>query len=158
MEKILFTYGSDVKEGFTSMTPLGINKLNEDSIDEVEAIGVAERIPNLIEFIETLYRVLKVGSKATFVSSHYRNDLAWANPYNIRGISELSLNFASKQWRENSKFIDSVSCDFEVVGNFAIESSFMQRSEDARGFMIKHYNNVVQSVIFTLTKKAPNEI
>jgi hypothetical protein len=158
VDKILFTYGNDTKEEFESLVPLTTMSLANESVSEIEATGVIERVPDLVKFTEECYRLLKFGGKLTLKSAHYRNDLAWQDPYAVRGISELSMNFAAKAWRDLNKFADPVMADFEVVGNFAIEQSFMQRADDARAFMMRHYNNIVQAVIFTLTKKEPDAV
>lgn len=152
--KIHFTYSEDKKEGFDSFVPLTTNSLGDESVDEISGDGVIEKVHSLIIFIEECYRLLKVGGIATFSSPHYASNLAWQSPLNVRGISELSLYFASKEWRKQSKYSEAMLiCDFDVVGNFAIEQSCMQRSEDARSFWIQRYNNVAQAVIFTLTKR-----
>lgn len=151
--KILFTYGFDTKEGFESIIPMTTSLIPPGTIDEIEG-SVIEKVSDLIKFIEECYRLLKVGAVAKFSAPHYASNLAWGNPLAKRGVSELTLNFASKDWREQYKFTDAeVLCNFEVVGNFAVEASCMQRSDDARGFWLQRYNNVAQAIIFTLTKK-----
>ena len=151
--KILFTYGSETKEGFESVVPNTTALIPPDSVDEIEG-SVIEKVPDLIKFIEECYRLLKIGGVAKFSSPHYASNLAWGSPLAKRGVSELTLNFASKDWRTQYKFTDAeVISNFEVVGNFAVEASCMQRSDDARGFWLRRYNNVAQAIIFTLTKK-----
>ena len=153
MVGLLFTYSNEEKEGFTVCVPGASLPYDAETFDEIESSCI-HTVPNLVAFVEECYRLLKPGGIAKLSAPHYRHDLAWQSPLTKRAVSELSLNFASKQWRELNKYSEvDLVCDFEVAGNFAIEQSYMQRSDDARGFMMKSYSNVIQAVIFTLTKK-----
>lgn len=153
MVKIYFTYGKDKKEEFDSLIPLTSQHLEHESVDEIEG-SVIHQVKDLAAFIEECYRLLKKGGKATFTAPRYTHNLAWTSPLTVRAICEESLHFASKEWREVNKYSEiDLLCDFDIAVSFSIESSFMQRADDARGFMIKHYNNVVQALIFTLVKK-----
>lgn len=153
--KIYVTYDKTTKEGYEVMTPNGVFSLKEDSVDEIET-NVLEKVPNLVTFIQECYRVLKTGSVMKVTAPYFMSSLAWASPLTVRGVSELTLNFASKEWRKQNNYSEfDIKCDFEVVGNFTVESTYMQRSDVTRGFWMKHYNNVVQAILFTLTKKAP---
>jgi len=152
--KIYFTYNNDTREGLESKVPLTTSTLEAESVDEIQGQYVLERVPCLISFIDECYRLLKKDGKCLFSGFHFGSSLAWQNPLNIRGLSELSLNFASKDWREKNKWTEaSVMADFEVTGQFAVETSFMSRSEEARGYAMRHYNNVAQAILFNLVKK-----
>lgn len=152
MVKVYYTYDTTEKEGFVCRTP---NSFSEnDSVDEIEG-NVIEKVPDLVQFIEECYRVLRVGGTAKFTAPYYTSALAWGSPLNIRGVSEATLNFASKDWRVANKYTEAdVRCDFEVVGNFIVDQGYTQRADEVKSFWLKHYNNVAQAVIFTLTKKA----
>lgn len=153
-KKIYFTYSNEQKEGFVPQVPMTTSILTNESVDEIFGDLVIEKVPDLIAFIEECYRILRPGGKATFASPHYTNAKAWASPLNKRGVSEFTLNFASKDWRDANKYGEAqVVANFEVQGSFALEEGFMQRSEDARQFFMKHYNNVAQAVLLSLTKK-----
>lgn len=152
--KIHFTYSNEKKEGFESFVPMATGHLPNDSVDEIYGTNVLEKVPNLVHFIEECYRLLKTGSKAGFTSPHYGSAKAWAHPLNIRAISEMTLNFSDKKWREDTKFTDViVLCDFEVAGGFAVEELATQRSDEARTFWIYRYLNVCQAVVLTITKR-----
>jgi len=153
--KIYFTYGTETQEGSVTMVPLTTAHLPDESVDIIEGAGVIEKVKDLPKFIEECYRLLKVGGTAKFSSPHYASNNAWTSPLTLRGISESSLNFSSKEWRTQYKFTEiPMICDFEVVGSFSVEAECTQRSDIARNFWMHRYNNVVQAVIFTLTKKA----
>lgn len=156
MRKLYFTYNQDSREGLEATLPEQLSRFEAESIDEVQAENVLERVPDLVEFVEQCYRILKFDSKATFSAPQYNTSRAWASPFAVRGISEETLNFASKNWREVNKCLPGLVCDFEVTGQIAVEPGFMNRAEVARAFMTKHYGNVVIAILFTLTKKPLN--
>jgi len=152
--KIYFTYGEETKDDFQSWIADLTHDITTESIEEIYGVGVLEKVKSLPGFIEECYRMLKPGAKAVFSSAYYAHINAWASPLNIRGISEASLNFASKDWREQSKYSElSILCNFDVAVSFAVEESVSHRAEDVRLFWMQRYLNVVQAVVFTLTKK-----
>lgn len=152
--KLYFTYGSDLKEGFVPQVPMTTSILADESVDEIVGDYVIEKVPDLAAFIDECYRLLRPGSKAIFTAYHFGNTLAWTSPITKRGISETSLNFASKDWRAAAKFSDCiVKADFEVTGAFSVDQESQNRSDEAKTFWIKRYLNVAHQVIFTLTKK-----
>jgi hypothetical protein len=129
MTKILFTFGQDKKEGFDSIVPLTTKDFAAESVEAIEGPNVIEKVKDLPAFIDECYRLLKFGGTCTFTAPHYGSSNAWISPLTVRGISEATLNFASKAWREQTKFSDvTMLCDFEVFGNFAIEADYMNRS------------------------------
>lgn len=155
--KVYFTYDITEKEGFECRNPVGRFSLESDSVDEIEG-NVIEKVPELVSFIEECYRILKVGGTAKFTAPYYTSALAWGSPSNYRGVSEATLNFASKDWRVANKYTEHpIICDFEVVGNFIVDAGYTQRADEVKSFWLKHYNNVAQAVMFTLTKKAVSD-
>ena len=152
--KIFVTYGTGTKEEFETKTPTGIQPLENESVEEIYAESVIEKVPNLISFVEDIYRVLRPGGKATLTSPHFCHVNSWASPLTIRGIGETSLNFASKEWRDAAKFTEAnIIANFEVLGQFVVDQETLARSDEAKNFWIKRYTNVAQSIIFTLNKK-----
>lgn len=137
------------------MKPYDMRSVAEGSIDEITGNGVLERHNNLPDLVDNCYFVLKVGGKATFTSPYFSSALAWAHPSNCRGISEVTLNFADKKWREDNKFDIPLTADFEVQGNFAVDQTLSLRSSEFSNFAMKHYNNTVQAIMLTLIKRAP---
>lgn len=151
--KIYFTYNSETRDGYESHSPEITSDIPDDSVDEVIGEGVLEKVPNLHTFIEELYRILKKGEKAKLTSAYYASNRAWLSPLTKRALCEASLNFANKEWREQNKYSEvTVKADFRVDGNFSIEDQCVQRSEAAKLFWLARYNNVIQSIAFTLTK------
>lgn len=154
--KIYFTYGTETREGHESRVPLMTSDIADNSVEEIAAENILEKLADLIPFINECYRLLPTGGLAKFSSQHYASASAWQSPLTKRGISERSLNFASKAWREQNKFTESsVLANFDVNGQFCVEERCLARSDDARAFWLERYLNVAQAVLFTLTKVAP---
>lgn len=152
--KIFFTYSSEIKEGFDSKIPLGTSDIPTESVEEVLGENVIEKVSNIIAFIDEVYRILAPKGVAKFTAPYYASKGAWSSPLTVRAICDETLNFASKDWREQTKFSEgNIICNFEVNGQFAIEQQVMHRAEEVRHFWLQRYNNVAQAVIFTLTKK-----
>jgi SAM-dependent methyltransferase len=151
--KIYLTYGTEGREGFEAKTPVSIGALPDESVDEIQAENVLEKVPELHRFIEDCYRVLRPGGKVIFSSPFYASAGAWRSPLTVRGVGEQSLNWANKKWREDNKFTElNLICNFEVQGQFAIEETWMQKSDEAKSFAMQRYLNVVQAILFTLVK------
>lgn len=154
MVKLAFTYGTQPKEGFELCVPTVTTHLKDESVDEIVGDYVIEKVPNLILFIEECYRILRPGGKAVFTSPNAASSTAWISPLTVRGICESTLNFSSKDWREQYKFTDyTMRADFEVTGQFVVDQEALARSDEAKNFWLKRYMNVAQGIIFTLTKK-----
>jgi len=153
--KIYLSFGREEKEGYEKKNVADLPQLQDESVEEIQALEVIEKVGSLIDFICECYRVLKPEGKAIFTSQYYTSIGAWKHPANRRGISEQSLNFADKNWREANNFYcgSLKDCDFEVIGSFAMEQDLMARADDARAFWMRRYCNVVQAIMFTLTKK-----
>lgn len=104
--------------------------------------------------MEECYRILKFGGTIKFVSAYYASIRSTISPLDIRGISEYSLNFTQKQWREENKYTELViKSDFDVSAQFLLEECVLQRSEESKHFWLSKYFNVVHSIIHNLTKK-----
>jgi SAM-dependent methyltransferase len=141
------------REGYKSMDMFSMGACDKESIEEITGEGILEKTLSLIDLIEDCYQILKPGGTCTFTAPYYASFQAWQDPRNIRGISQSSLNFADKNWREQNGCPDLAKCDFEVGCNFAIDQTAVQRSEAAKEFWLNRYTNVVQSVMFTLKKR-----
>lgn len=157
MKKLLLTFGEETEEGYESRSPLNLPPFEEGQepyVTEIKGVAVIEKIPDLISFIDHCWKLMILDAKAVFTSPHYASSNAWLSPLTCRAVSEGTLNFASKEWREQSKFTEAiVIANFEVTGQFAVEQEVMGRSIEAQQYQMRRFVNTIQSVIFTLTKK-----
>lgn len=151
--KLYFTYDNKEREGFQTKSPeIDFTLLDEGSVEEIAGEEVLEKVPDIIKFINGCYHVLKPGGTAIFAGAYYAAYQAHSDPRNIRGISQASLNFSSKSWREQMKCEGLADCNFEIGINFAADRQATERSDAAKEFWLSRYTNVVQSILFTLTK------
>lgn len=157
--KLHFSYSNEQKEGFETHSPeASCWKASDGAVEEISGTDVLEKVPNLVAFIDYCYRILKPGGKASFSAPYYASARAWTCPTTVRGMSEPSLNFSNKAWRDETKWTE-VACDanFTIEVQFAIELIATTRSDDAKAFWMNKYNNVVQMVVFVLTKPEDSE-
>lgn len=151
MVKAHITLSTAPKEGFELRAPAHqLIDLEEISCDCIH------QIPDLVAFMERCYKALPVGGKMTITAPHYASTRAWTSPLTVRGLSQDTLNFCSKDWREAMKYTElTTEMNFDVTGHFAVEEAVSQRSEEAKMFWMSRYLNVVQTIVFTLVKKEP---
>lgn len=152
--KIYFNYNLNAtREGFETYHPEDSKWYENANVDEIAGENVLEKIKDIIYFIEMCEAVLKPGGVCNFTAPYYDNWQAYEDPRNIRSLSQGSLNFADKKWREQKGCAPLAKCDFEVGCNMAIDLLAVQRSDAAKEFWMNRYKNVIQSLLFTLKKK-----
>jgi predicted SAM-dependent methyltransferase len=122
--------------------------IEDNSVDEVWCSHYIEHVPDLFKFIDEIYRIMKIGAKATFISPYYSSVRAWQDPTHVRAISEWTYYYFNQQWREVNKLTHyPVKADFDIV-NFghAWNQNWVNRSQDAKAFALQHYINVVDDI------------
>ena len=62
----------------------------DESVDEVFCSHYIEHTPDMIKFMDEMYRILKVGGKAQITAPYYANMRCWQDPTHKRAISEAS--------------------------------------------------------------------
>jgi ubiquinone/menaquinone biosynthesis C-methylase UbiE len=130
----------------------------DNAVDEVHCSHYVEHTPDLIKFMDELYRIMKEGAKATIIAPYYSSMRAWQDPTHKRAISEASFLYFNKGWRDQNGLSHyNIKSDFDFSYGYAIDPTWGNRSEEARGFAIKHYWNVVNDIQVTLTKREIKE-
>jgi hypothetical protein len=109
----------------------------------------------LIMFMDELYRILKPGGTATFVTPYYQGSIAWQDPTHRRGITEITFQYFNKQWRVNSKLSHyGIKSDFDVrLKGYDYFPDVKYASDDEKKWALRTMNNVVISMYVVLTKK-----
>jgi hypothetical protein len=131
-------------------------KIKDNSVDEIHCSHYIEHVVDLCHFWSELYRVLKVGGKATIIAPYAKSNRAWQDPTHVRCIVEESFLYLMKNFRELNKLSHYLpkDVDFDVVVTYhGLSQEWMLKSEDTRNFAIKHYWNVVSDIQGVLTKK-----
>lgn len=153
MVKIYLTFGKEEPpEGFERK--LNLEGVDPDSVDELRGNCYLEKVPSLVILMAEVWRALKVGGTAEFFSQYYTHAAAYLSPLVVRSISELSLNFVSKDWRESAKYDEvPIDYDFDLMSGLSLDPVFENRSDETRTFAQRHYLNSVPSIQFKCTKK-----
>lgn len=155
MTKIYLTFGKEeAPEGFTALKPCQLLEQAVGSVEEIQGPNLLEKILNLVNFMETVHRVLPTGGKAFFASGYYGCVNSYMSPLNVRALSEGSMNWCSKAWREQVKFTEvDTEIDFEVAVSFSTDASVNLRSDEVQHLWRTTRLNCVMGVQFTLTKR-----
>lgn len=147
------TDATDIVADLTERWPL-----DDNSVDEIHCSHYIEHVVDLLHFWKELYRVLKVGGKATIITPYGKSDRWAQDPTHVRAIVEASFYYLDKGFRKVNRlehYLADVDFEFTVV-YVGLDPHWANRNEVARAFAIKHYWNVVQDLQATLTKRAPS--
>ena len=165
--KIDLACGKNKKEGFTGIDIApgkgvdivhDLNKypwpLKDNSVDEVNISHYVEHTPDLIKFMNELYRIMKPGGKCEIVAPYYSSMRAWQDPTHVRAISEATFLYFNQEWlKTNGLDHYDVSADFDFSYGYVMSPEWISRSEEAKAFAIRHYINVISDIQVLLTKR-----
>lgn len=134
----------------------------DNSVDQVYSSHFIEHIPmeyingkdKLFAFIDEVYRILKIGGKATLIFPNAMSMRAFQDPTHRRFIPSATVYYFSKAWRDANKLDHyNVQCDFDYQVGEAINQNWQVRSNEAKVFAAMNYWNVIDDLYFILTKK-----
>lgn len=136
----------------------------DNSVDELTCSHFVEHVKDLVSFIDEIYRVMKspyvnkegekVTSKVTIICPYYSSMRAMQDPMHIRPISEASFLYYNKDWRDANKLDHyGIKSNFDFSYGYQLSPEWATRSQEARDFAIRHYNNVITDIFVTLVKK-----
>lgn len=171
MVKLDLACGRNKKEGFigVDIVPLegvdvvyDLEKLpwpwEDNSVDEIYCSHFIEHVSDLVSFIDEVYRVLKVGSKAVFRAPYYSSIRATQDPTHKHMISETTFAYYNKKWREDNGIAHyPIKADFDFSWVYYMAGDWASRNQEARDFAIRHYWNVVSDIEVTLVKRDVSE-
>lgn len=122
--------------------------------DQVVISHYIEHVQDLPKFMNELYRVMKKGSNAYILAPYYTSIRAWQDPTHVRPISEASFIYYNKAWRKKARLSHyDIKCDFDFTYGLDFSPDWANRSEEAKDFAARHYNNVVQDIRVLLVKR-----
>lgn len=128
----------------------------DNSVDEVFSNHFIEHLSGeqMMQFMDELYRIMKVGAFATHVAPYYANMRAMQDPTHKQFVSEATFLYYNAEWRKNNKLDHyGIKCDFDYSYAYHMEPYWAMREESARAFALKHYMNVVNDIQVTIVKK-----
>jgi len=165
--KLDIACGAAKKEGFTGIDIAAIEgvdivhdlnvypwPIESDSVDEVWCSHYIEHTPDLIKFMNEIYRIMKKDASATFISPYYTSVRCWQDPTHLRAISEATYLYYNKGWREANKLEHyGITADFNISQwAHSWNANWASRSQEAKNFALTHYNNVVDDLWAILIK------
>ena len=163
--------GDNCKEGFTgvdnakgcsakikhdlTVTPW---PFESDSVDEVHSSHFLEHLtgPERILFMDELWRVMKVGAKATIQVPYWSSMRSVQDPtHQWPPLCEASFLYCNRGWREQNKLTHYLGkCDFDFGYGYQVSQETALRSQEVQSAWIAHNINTVSDLVVTLTKRA----
>lgn len=126
----------------------------DNSVSDAVCNHYIEHTKDLIKFMDEVYRILKPGCKIAISAPYYNSIRAWQDPTHTRVISEATFLYFNKAWRVANKLDHyPIKSNFDFTYGYSISPEWMSRAEEARGFAIRHYTNVVDDIQVLLIKK-----
>jgi SAM-dependent methyltransferase len=124
----------------------------DNSVDEVYCSHYIEHTPDLISFMNEVWRICKDGAKVTFIAPYYTSIRAWQDPTHKRAISEATFFYFNKEWREVNKLDHyPIKADFQISNILLFfNPPWDKKTEEARQFAKDHYWNVVSDILVEL--------
>ena len=139
----------------------------DNSVDEAHAAHFIEHLTNLgdkwerTHFFNELYRVLKVGAKATLIFPHWASNRYYGDPTHKEPFSEMGFLYLNKTWRQeqaphsDSKWLKhGYKCNFDTTYGYNINPMLVSRNQEFQQNAINWYKEAAQDIIATLTKVA----
>lgn len=169
--KLDLACGSNKVEGFTGVDRVKTKSVDivhdlekfpwpfkTDSVDEVVVNHYIEHSSDLFAFMNELHRIMKPGARATITAPYYSSMRAWQDPTHTRAISEATFLYFNQEWLKQNKLDHyDVAADFDFSYGYSFYPEWASRSEEARAFAIKHYNNVISDIQVVLVKREADE-
>jgi hypothetical protein len=137
-----------------------------DSVEEVHCSHFLEHLdhnthnPQRVRFMNELYRVMKVGAKASIVTPHWCSNRAYGDfTHADKPVSEMFYYYLSKKWRKENApdndiewNPDGYSCDFEATWGYGMRADLTVRNQEYQQFAFANYKEAAQDLWATLVK------
>lgn len=133
------------------------------TVEEIHSSHCIEHFNSLerVHFYNEMFRVMKVGAKATLVAPFWSSGRAYGDPtHKWPPISGFSFFYLLKSWRiANAPHTDAnhwpmgYKCDFDVTWGFSLHPQVASRNQEFQQFALQFYAEAAQDVIATLTKR-----
>lgn len=167
--------GPTKKEGFTGVDCISFPGVDvvcdltkpwpwkENTVEEIHASHMIEHFDSVqrVHVYNEMFRVLKVGSKATVQAPFCFSGRAFGDPtHKWPPISGFSFFYLLKSWRmSQAPHTDAehwplgFSCDFDVTWGFSVHQQVAARNQEFQQFALTFYTEAAQDIIATLCKR-----
>lgn len=129
----------------------------DGSVEEVHCSHFFEHVPAKLRgaFMDELYRVMKPGAKAQFITPYWSSVRAIQDPtHEWPPISEMSYLYFNKGWREANKLEHyGFECDFDFTCGYGLAGDIAPKNQEAQQFAISHYINAANDLFCNLTRR-----
>lgn len=139
----------------------------DNSVDEAHASHFLEHLTNLgdkwerTHFFNELYRVLKVGAKASLIFPHWCSVRYYGDPTHKEPFSEMGFMYLSKEWRlsqaphSDIKWLKKggYNCDFHVDYGYSLRQDLLSRNQEYQMNALQTQKEAAQDIIATLVKR-----
>lgn len=128
----------------------------DGSIDEIHCSHMIEHLEpdERIHFVNEMYRVLKIGAKATIIAPHWASCRATGDlTHKWPPISEFWFYYLDAKWREvNAPHNSKYTCHFAIGWGYSMTPELQTRAAEYQQFAFNNYINAAQDIISTWTK------
>lgn len=162
--------GKNKKEGFHGVDRINFETVdtvldlgsakwpwNDDSVDEVHCSHFVEHLEatERIHFVNELFRVLRVGAKATIITPHWASNRAYGDmTHKWPPVCEMWFYYLDKNWRAaNAPHNDFYTCDFACTWGYSLHQAIVNRNADYQQHALGFWKEAAQDIICTFVKK-----
>lgn len=130
----------------------------DGEVDEVRCSHFLEHVPGgaRLRFFDELWRVLKVGGKATFITPSCDSNRAIQDPSHCwPPVCPEFYLYVNRGWREANKLTHGaydVKCNFDAAVAVSYAPDVGPRADEFRTFAMTHYRNATLDLHVTLTR------
>ena len=128
----------------------------DNSVEEGNISHYIEHVPDLMSFMNELWRICTPDAKINIVAPYYTSIRAWGDPTHVRAINEWTFLYFTDKWRMDPANKPVVG-HYPIKANFDIELMYFffnppwdKKSDEAKQFAQQHYWNVVSDIVFEL--------
>ena len=135
----------------------------DGEVDEVHCSHFVEHLtaPERVKFMNELYRVMRVGAKATIIAPHWCSNRAYGDMTHCwPPVSEMWFYYLSAKWREDQVphtdkrwNKDGYNCDFECTWGYSLHPALLSRNQEFQQDAIQFKKEACQDIMATLVKK-----
>jgi len=159
--KLDLSYG-ELPPGHPFVRPEGFDplkfpwKLADGSVEEASSLYLFQRIPARLRgaFMDELWRVLVPGGKAAFVVPYWTSVRSIQDPLaEWPPLSEQSFLYFNKKFRDDNKLNYGMKADFDFSYGYNLDAETTTKSDEVRGYWIKHLANAINDLHVCLTKR-----
>lgn len=155
-------------DGVDVVCNVGKDKLpyKDNTVDEVHSSHFIEHLTNFndkwerVNFFNEIYRVMKVGAKATLIFPHWCSNRYYGDPTHKEPFSEMGFYYLSKEWRmtqaphsDKEWNKNGYNCDFEASWGYSMRADLVSRNQEYQQMAMSTQKEAVQDIIASLVKK-----